>query len=64
MAIGMHTYNPSSQETQTSRFFEVEAGLSSEFQATQGYIVRPCVKTDEIKLQKSWYCSQLATRTE
>ena len=41
-----HTFDSSAWEAETSRSPRVQSqpGLHREFQASQGYIVRPCVK--------------------
>lgn len=41
----VHTFNSSTQEAEGSGFLKVEASLShSEFQNSQSYVDRPCLK--------------------
>jgi hypothetical protein len=45
-----HTFNPSTREAEAGRF---QAGLQSEFQDSQGYTQKPCLKKqNKTKQQK------------
>jgi hypothetical protein len=43
--VVVHTFNPSTQEAEAGRFLSSRpAGLQSEFQDSQGYTEKPCLK--------------------
>lgn len=48
----MYIFNYSTQEAEADRFCEFEAGLHTQFQASQGYVVRPCLKKRKIKINR------------
>lgn len=45
----MHAFNSSSQEGNVGRSLSLRLDSPSEFQASQGYIGRPCLKNKKFK---------------
>jgi hypothetical protein len=43
-AVVAHAFNPSTREAEAGRFLSSRSGLQSEFQDSQGYKEKPCLK--------------------
>jgi hypothetical protein len=49
-----HTFNPSTQEAEAGRFLSsTQPGLQSEFQDSQDYTEKPCLKQNKTKQNKT-----------
>ena len=55
-AVVAHTFNPSTQEAEDGEFEASLAGLLSEFQDSQSYREKPCLKKTKTK-PDIWACS-------
>jgi hypothetical protein len=47
-----HAFNPSTWEAEAGRFLSSKPGLQSEFQDSQGYTEKPCLKTKQNKTKQ------------
>jgi hypothetical protein len=47
-----HAFNPSTREAEAGRFLSSRPGLQSEFQNSQGYTEKPCLKKPKKKKRK------------
>jgi hypothetical protein len=57
-----HTFHPSTWEAEAGGFLSSRPGLQSEFQDSQGYTEKPCLKKTKIKERKKKTQSKETTR--
>jgi hypothetical protein len=49
----VHTFNPSTREAEAGRFLSSRPAWSTEFQDSQGYTEKPCLKKPKKKKKKN-----------
>jgi hypothetical protein len=55
-----HSFNPSSWEAEAGKFLvRDQPGLQSEFQDSQGYTEKPCLKKEKKKKNQAWGSSSV-----
>jgi hypothetical protein len=51
VCVVAHAFNPSTQEAEAGGFLSLQPGLQSEFQDSQGYTEKPCLKNKQTNKQ-------------